>query len=137
MKTKTVAVSLMLTFTSCALFAQTDTLPKKDSIPKTDSIPKKKSSVTINPNVNENLTAFNFSTIVKNDTVPGRKDSIPIPADSIPKKDSTASLNSSKNLDSGLSMTIEKASGGNSLLKDAMKSEGAYIFSKTKRYKVS
>ena len=39
MKTKTIAVSLMLTFTSCALFAQsTDTIPTKTDTTKKDTV---------------------------------------------------------------------------------------------------
>jgi len=61
MKTKVVAVSLMLTFTSCAVFAQTDTTQNKDSIPTTDSIPKKDSTVSLN--------TLNFSEVNSNGIV--------------------------------------------------------------------
>ena len=52
MKTKTMAVSLMLTFFSCSLFAQnqTDTVPQTnptDSVPKTDTVRTDTSSVSI------------------------------------------------------------------------------------------
>jgi hypothetical protein len=51
MKTKTMAVSLMLTFFSCSLFAQnqTDTVPQTnptDSVPKTDTVRTDTSSVS-------------------------------------------------------------------------------------------
>lgn len=42
MKTKTMALSLMLTFASCALFAQTNTDSIPNDNPKTDSIPQEK-----------------------------------------------------------------------------------------------
>ena len=52
MKTKTMAVSLMLTFFSCSLFAQnqTDTVPPTnptDSVPKTDTVRTDTSSVSL------------------------------------------------------------------------------------------
>jgi hypothetical protein len=57
MKTRAVAFSLMLTFTGCALFAQTekkDTIPQ-DKTPKTDTVTTKKDT-TISLNIiNENL----------------------------------------------------------------------------------
>jgi len=52
MKTKTMAVSLMLTFFSCSLFAQnqTDTVPqtpRTDSVPKTDTAKTDTSKVSV------------------------------------------------------------------------------------------
>lgn len=46
MKTKTMAFSLMLTFVSCALFAQnnTDTIPKDTTQPKKDTMSTAKAS---------------------------------------------------------------------------------------------
>lgn len=76
MKTKTVAISFALTLAGYALFAQTDTIPKKDTIPS-DSIPPME---IVNNDANLNLTTFYFSEV-------GARDTIPMPTDSIPKKD--------------------------------------------------
>ena len=66
MKTKTVAISLMLTFTTCALFAQTDTIPKKDTIPnKKDTIHKTDGTASLNRNVKENSTVKSIANYEK------------------------------------------------------------------------
>lgn len=66
MKTKTVAISLMLTFTTCALFAQTDTIPKKDTIPnKKDTIHKTDGTGFLNRNVKENSTVKSIANYEK------------------------------------------------------------------------
>jgi hypothetical protein len=72
MKTRTMAMSLMLTFTSCALFANnrvqdenrfqtvtTDTIPT-DTIPK-DSIPKKDTLLAVNTPVSLQVNSKNIS----------------------------------------------------------------------------
>jgi hypothetical protein len=64
MKTKTIAFSLLLAFSGSALFAQTDTIPKKDTIPTpTDTIPK--DTVSFNSILKQDLTVFNFSDAVR------------------------------------------------------------------------
>ena len=64
MKTKTIAFSLLLAFSGSALFAQTDTIPKKDTIPTpTDTIPK--DTVSFNSILKQDLTVFNFSAAVR------------------------------------------------------------------------
>ena len=68
MKTKTIALSLILSFGSFGLFAQTDTIPQKDSIPfpKDTMTTIDTSQISIATNANANLIAF---TAVR-DTVP-------------------------------------------------------------------
>ena len=75
MKTKAMAMSLMLTFASCALFAQskTDSIPK-DSTPKTDTTKNNTSANTLKSNdassifgsLNENS---NWKSPAKDETV--------------------------------------------------------------------
>ena len=73
MKTKTLALSVMLSLFSYALLAQKDSIPKKDSIPSKDT-----TKIT-------NAVAFNFSNVAQRDTVPK--------TDSVPKKDSSTAFN--------------------------------------------
>ena len=76
MKTKVIAVSLMLTFTSCALFAQekTDSIPK-DNSPQTDTTTRKDTTISIrttnaNPNNGKILKEnSNWNSPVKEETV--------------------------------------------------------------------
>lgn len=74
MKKKAMAISLMLTFTSCVLFAQekTDTIPKDH--PKTDTISTKKDT-TINAirisNINPNSITVVIGNPIWNNAVKG------------------------------------------------------------------
>ena len=73
MKTKTLALALMLTLGGYAAMAQNDSIPKKDSIPSNDTTKV------------SNLMAFNSFALSQRDTVPK--------TDSVPKKDSSMAFN--------------------------------------------
>lgn len=80
MKTKTLALSFILSMTGFAVFAQTDSMPpmpKDTTVPTTDSIPKKDSSLALNYG---HYHLNNFNVIVR-DTVP--------PTDTVPSTDTT------------------------------------------------
>ena len=69
MKTKTIAFSLLLAFSGSALFAQTDTIPRKDTIPTpTDTIPK--DTMSFNADLKQNFTVFKFSDAFRDNTMP-------------------------------------------------------------------
>ncbi len=76
MKTKTLALSLMLSLCGYATMAQTDSIPKKDTIPSNDTTKI------------SNGTAFIFSNVAQRDTVPK--------TDSVPKKDTSTAFNFTK-----------------------------------------
>jgi hypothetical protein len=73
MKTKTLALALMLSLGGYAAMAQNDSIPKKDSIPSNDTTKV------------SNLMAFNSFAMSQRDTVPK--------TDSVPKKDSSTAFN--------------------------------------------
>ena len=73
MKTKTLALSLVLYFFGFTVMAQTDSIPKKDTIPSNDTTKI------------SNSTVFNFSFVPQKDTIPK--------TDSVPKKDSSMVFN--------------------------------------------
>lgn len=69
MKTKTMAVSLMLTFFSCSLFAQnqTDTVPQ--TTPKTDTVPRTDTATTDTSKVSAFVTEpVNVNKVSQNNT---------------------------------------------------------------------
>ncbi len=103
MKTNPLAISLLLTFTTGALFAKSpvenvilknknmDTIPsRKDTIPKSDTVRPKDNTFRWSGHANGNLTANKFPNFASRDTVPS-------PKDSIPKKDSTLGLSNNAN----------------------------------------
>ena len=107
----------MLSFSSYALFAQTDTIPNKDSIPttNTDSIPKK--DTTAFNNAKANLIAFSFA---QRDTVPTTDTT----GTDTTKKDSTLAMSSKlKHLNTPL--LESKFYISNTDLKNSMKLETA------------
>ena len=67
MKTKTMVLSMFLSFFSCALFAQN----QKDTVPtptnKTDSIPKKDTTKTANASAFLNSTHYMIQNSISND----------------------------------------------------------------------
>jgi hypothetical protein len=124
MKTKTLALALMLSLGGYAVMAQNDSLPQKDSIPSKDTIPSPDTAKITKS------TAFNFMLVQVRDTVP-KSDSMPAPKDSstafnfhnkslnffaqndtIPKKDTTKTdtslvLNLNENA-SAVAMNIQR-----------------------------